>query len=216
VDRIVIFDNGSTDGSVEIIQSHPKVQGYHFDTAGRIRDDIYLQIKNFAWKTSRRVADFVIVCAMDEFLYHPDIAGLLQSLLEDGYTITKPVGFEMVSDSLPKSDGMIYDEIRAGVPSEKFSKSILFSLNAIEEIGYLPGCHECNPTGSVRFYASDALKLLHYKHLSLDYVLTRTRMYRERLSDFNRNARLGYEYDFPDEAHQEEFLALKRQAHRVV
>lgn len=216
VDRIVIFDNGSTDDSVQLIERHPKVQGFSFDTAGRFRDDVHLQIKNWAWKTSRGVADFVIVCDMDEFLYHPDITGTLASMCREGYTIARPAGFEMISDSLPRPGRMIHEEIRDGVYSEKYSKCILFDPNAIDEMGYLPGCHDCRPSGSVRLYDSDALKLLHYKRLGLDYVLGRVRMYRERLSDFNRRAGLGYEYDFPDEAHREEFFALKQQARRVI
>ena len=57
------------------------------------------------WKRSRKKADWVIICSMDEHLYHPDLLGYLKQCQEAGITAILPAeGYQMVSDSFPDSD----------------------------------------------------------------------------------------------------------------
>ena len=72
-DKLFIYDNFSTDLSSDICKNNAKVEFLNFETGGEIRDDIYLTIKNNVWKRSRGEADFVIVCDVDEFLYHDNL-----------------------------------------------------------------------------------------------------------------------------------------------
>ncbi len=74
-DKIILYDHESDDNSLDLLSDNVEVKTY--STGGEIRDDIWIDIKNNCWKTSRGEADFVIVCDMDEFLYHPNMRDFL-------------------------------------------------------------------------------------------------------------------------------------------
>src|SRR6185503_2039717 len=83
VQRYVIFDDGSTDGSLDLLQGHPKVELRRFyrrdcDSFTLSERDLF----NHCWKESRGFrggpqADFVIICDVDEHLVHRDLGGYL-------------------------------------------------------------------------------------------------------------------------------------------
>ena len=143
VDTFIIYDNGSTDESLQLLKSHPKTVVKSFDTNGFMDSGLTWKLKNSAWKSSRGKADFVIVCDMDELLYNPDPATWLRMLKKCSYTVVRPEGYQMVSEKLPPfSDEPITTVIRTGVMAfEKYSKTVLFDLGKIKEINFAMGCH---------------------------------------------------------------------------
>ena len=83
VDRYVIFDDGSTDGSIEILKAHPRVElrSWHRkypDTYG-ISQWSWL---NEVWKESRGQADWVVIVDIDEhlFVFAVSHAGIIRAL----------------------------------------------------------------------------------------------------------------------------------------
>lgn len=191
-DKIVVLDNESDDRSCAIINSYPNTEVRTYQSNNEIRDDIYLEIKNNIWKESRGIADWVIVCDTDEILYHPNLKVKLDELREDGISIIKPYGFDMFSESFPQKSIL---EIKNGIEDNRhLRKCIIFNPNLIEEINYKAGCHKCYPTGKIKFYRNNDFKLLHYKSLSLDYLLNRYEIFRKRLSSFNLENKLGKHY----------------------
>ena len=75
VQRYVVYDDGSTDGSLDILAAHPKVeirdQAAYRNPSSRIL--AALSLLETCWHESRGRADWVIVCDIDEHLYHPKI-----------------------------------------------------------------------------------------------------------------------------------------------
>ena len=184
---INIYDNFSTDKSRNIIMEYNNVSIIPYDSNNQIRDDIYLEIKNSCYKNSK--ADWVIVCDIDEFVYHPN---LLEALENSKATVIRPAGYEMFSENFPSGDSMIFDQIKTGIPYPNSSKTCLFKPDV--DINFTPGCHLSNPTGNVILDENSEIKLLHYKHLSRDYVIERYRNYVNRLSDINKKKKWGYHY----------------------
>jgi hypothetical protein len=70
VDRYIVYDDGSTDGSLDVLQRHPGVELRRFQ---RTRKDSFVlshqALHDQAWKESRGKADWVIVTALDEHLH---------------------------------------------------------------------------------------------------------------------------------------------------
>ncbi|MBN2485665.1 MAG: glycosyltransferase family 2 protein [Bacteroidales bacterium] len=193
-ENIFIYDNFSTDNSCRIASGNKNVHIRKFDTNNQIRDDIYLEIKNNCWKESN--ADLVIVCDMDEFLYHRNITRFLKRFKSLGYTIARPTAFDMFSQKVPIGEGHIYKEVTIGARNMFFDKMLLFDPRKIKETNYYPGCHYAIPEGEVKLYKNDnALKLLHFKYLGIDYVMNRHLIYRNRLSNINRQNQWGKEYE---------------------
>jgi len=201
VDAFYIYDNMSTDMTATLLARYEKVTVIPYDTGNTLNDSVNLEIKNTAWKRSRGKADFVIVCDMDELLYHRDMRSALHLLAKDGYTVATPHGYNMVSRSLPEFNGNqgITGLIRTGIDARQdYSKSILFSPE-LEDINFTPGGHKCSPKGRVKLFASDHLKLLHYKYVDRDHVMAKMQIYKNRLSDINRKHGWGHHYEQPVE-----------------
>ena len=196
VDKFTIYDNYSDDSSDVIIKQHPNAVVKKFSMDGQINDRVYQAIKNNCWKQSRGKADYVIVCDMDEFLYHPDVEATLQRFSKAKVTLPTTEGYEMYSEAFPEYEkGMLLtDKVQLGVRSRWLDKSIFFDPHRIVDINFAIGAHRAEPTGIVRRNDGVPFKVLHYKHLGLDYLMERYRKLGERLSDYNRTNKFGTHY----------------------
>lgn len=193
-ERIVVFDNGSDDASPDIVRAHQTAELKSFDSSGESREDIEIDIKNNVWKQSRDVADFVIVCDVDELLFHPQLTKYLEDCRRRKITVPIPTGYQMVAARFPVTDGQIYDEVPSGLFDPRWSKHVLFAPEEIEEINYGPGCHEVNPVGRCWCEQEPQLKLLHYKFLGAEYLIDRYRELGARKSAHDRSHNYGHQY----------------------
>jgi glycosyltransferase involved in cell wall biosynthesis len=183
-DKIVVYDNQSTDRSRDIIRAFPNTDIRDFDSGGVIDEMLYLGIKNEAYKEEKGKADFVIVSDVDEFLYAPNVLSVLSGMKRRKETILTTQGVEMVSNSFPQDDGrQIWQTVEEGVLSWAFSKRVCFS----PEIGinYLAGAHKCCPSGRIRM-SNVFVYMLHFKWLGKEHVYDRYYAYRKRASDWNK------------------------------
>jgi len=219
VNNIIIYDNYSTDDTCNKILKFDKcaTQIIKYDTKNQIRDDIYLEIKNNCWKNSS--ADFVIVCDLDELLYHPQ---LLSFLKNTDYNLFKPVGYNMVSDFFPSDDIQVTEQIKTGALDKWSNKCVLFKPNETHEINYQMGCHSCNPISKTNLKLYDStqnnsqLKLLHYKNLTFKYRFEKHNAYQVRLSEFNKQNCFGYHYSENYDIQYNEYLALLKNSSVVI
>src|SRR2546421_8978260 len=103
VDRFMLYDDGSTDGTLEYLQRKSNVELRPFP---RTHPDSFVfsqqTLQNNCWKESRSTADWVIVTAIDEHLHHPSLMRYLASCKSAGITCVPAVGFQMVSKDFPQ------------------------------------------------------------------------------------------------------------------
>ena len=103
VDEYYIFDNNSSDNSLQILHSNPKVNVGTFN----VKKDSFLKeatyFYNHKWKQSRRNKNcaWVIICNIDEFLHHSNLVTYLRKCKQRGITILEPIGYDMVSPEFP-------------------------------------------------------------------------------------------------------------------
>lgn len=209
--HVYVFDNGSTDGSVEYLNEFGWISVMPFYSDG-LNDARYLDIKNNAWKISD--ADFVVVCDMDECLYHEDIMGVLQYMKDNNQSISPTAFLNTVSIDFHEkpADGTLYHEIdgvRISNNVKLGDKCLLFNPRMISEISYEPGAHICHPAGNVLLYDrqnEDPIMTVHIKNLSLNKTLERLHMYRSRLSDINKINKWGGHYEYSDDKVKKDFI----------
>lgn len=217
VDKFYIYDNRSTDSSPELIKGNKKAEMFVY-APEKIDDQALRDLKNRCWKKSRGKADYVIVCDMDEFLYHTDVQKMISTLSEGGYTVCCPQGYEMCSDVFPEYENgtKLTDLVKYGVKKAAYSKCVMFNPYKIININYYPGAHRCNPSGIVKMYEDPELKLLHYKLLGVDNVIERYAVLNSRLSE--DNIRKGYALHYRDDSSRirANFKKISEESVRVI
>ena len=214
VHRYIIFDEGSTDGSLDLLRGHPKVELRRF-----VRNDpdsfiiSELNLFNNCWKESRGFrgspcADWVIVCNIDEHLFHPNLGGYLSKCLEAGITAIPALGCQMLVKEFPQtSEHLCYTQTSA-LPDPTDCKLIVFSPTAIKDINFEVGGHATSPTGCVVVPARDELLLLNYRILGIDYTLERFAELRSRLGPSDNAQGWGFHYKWTRDDLQQMYATL--------
>jgi len=211
-EKIFIYDDSSTDDSLDILKGYSNVVIEKFENIGDSFVSNAQTFSNECWKTSRGKADWVIVCNIDEHLYHKDLVAYLQYCSTQGITAIPAQGYQMISEHFPIVDGRLCDSVLQGMPWEEMSKLLIFNPNAIEEINYEVGRHKALPTGAVTYPETTEVKLLHYKYLGLDYLITRHAELRTGLKSVDIEKRWGYQYLWNQDETVEEFNSVKERA----
>jgi glycosyltransferase involved in cell wall biosynthesis len=188
--NITIYDNMSTDNSVDIMNEYG-VNVISFDTGGRFEESVLMNIRNNCWKGSD--ADWVIVCDADELIYHENIIEILSST-HANHIVTE--GYEMMSETLPTTEGQIYEELKIGHFKPDYSKPCLFKPSEVTHINFAPGSHTAEPMGPNLIIINDSgIKLLHYKYLNIELLIEKYKHYRVRQSEeMKRNGWGNYQH----------------------
>ena len=216
VDRMVIYDDGSNDCSLELLAASPKVELRRFTGMGDSFVLSALAQYNHFWKESRGQSDWVIVCNLDEHFYHPRFRDYLEQCRRDQITIIKAKGYQMVSRKMPPPDAVLAEVIRSGVPWDRLDKTAIFNPDAIEEIHFGPGRHRCQPKGIVIYPPEIEVKMLHYKYLGMDYLIERSAELGTRMKAADRRLHYGHQYHRSQDAIRQEFQEMLHRATSVV
>jgi glycosyltransferase involved in cell wall biosynthesis len=213
VDRYVIFDDGSTDRSLAILADHPKVEIRRF-VRSHPRSFVLSEqaLSNQCWKESRGNAGWVIVTDLDEHLYHPGMREYLEACAAAGVTLIPALGFQMISEALPRGGEVLCDAFRYGAPWSQMMKPSIFNPAAIDEINFLQGRHIAEPTGTVRAPERDEVQLLHYKYVDPVQTHARHRELLSRLGKEDLDNNWGHKYSWSPEQLAKDWQDFAEQA----
>jgi Glycosyl transferase family 2 len=171
---VMIFDDQSTDGTADVARAEGATVlpvEHHDNEEVEYR---LLRIKNHAWKPYREQYDWVIVVDIDEYLYHEDgLSDVLHRSKERGTTLLVPTGYLMISYQPPNGPEPLFTQFRRGTHHQPSSKPCCFNPTQLIDINFGIGAHHAHPTGDVHRVEYPGLKLLHYHHLGLDWVMAR-------------------------------------------
>lgn len=223
VDHITVYDNGSTDQSIDICKSYgDKVTVIQYDSNNQIRDDIYLQIKNEAWKINP--SDWHIVVDCDEFLVVHEkyskkpqaLKNQLKTFKRKGNLLPRVIGVNVVSENIEKADEM-YDKMY--VLDQAFNKRCVFTPELAPI--FKTGCHNFSLNTqmnkkdlekAINNDECDPLFLIHYKYINVERVISRYKEMNARLSDYNKNNNYGTQYQKNEESIRATFKYMQRYA----
>jgi hypothetical protein len=215
VDRYIVYDDGSTDGSLDVLERHPGVEVRRFQRA--FKDSFVLShqaLHDQAWKESRGKADWVIVTALDEHLHVKgrSMPDYLADCARQGVTLVPALGYQMISDEYPDPGEWLCTSRTWGAPGSVMSKLSIFNPDALVETGFAAGRHHADPQGDLRLPARDELMLLHYKFLNFDRTLRRHRELSHGMLDVDVARGFGFHYHWSAERLQEEWARLRANA----
>ena len=145
--NITVYDNYSTDNSVEIAKSLGcTVVPWN---TNNITDEHKLRdLKNSCWKSVP--SGWIIMADMDEWLCITKED--LQKELDKGTTVITVKGYNMIGESQKEdiSDIDLHSIIK-GVRNTNEDKKLCFLREKIVDINYNCGAHNSNPAGEVRY-----------------------------------------------------------------
>lgn len=207
VDRFLILDDGSTDGTLEYLAARPDV-----DVRQLVRVDptswvlSAKAIYDHDWKRSCRDADWVVITNIDEHLHHQDMRRYLARLMEKGVTIAPALGYQMFSQSTPTPDALLWRDCPIGAPWAKMSKIGIFRPGKIEETSFAPGRHTVALRGDVALPHRDEIANLHYKYVwGLEATQSRHAVQKNRLGVLDQEKGWGHKYSWSLEELQRDF-----------
>lgn len=237
--KILIFDDGSTDRTLEILRDNAKVEirSLTGGEADKFDDRKLLKIKNEAWREySGCGIDYVIIVDMDEFVCSTDgstIGQFLFSLKQQcpKTAFFRATGFNMVDkndlnllarDEKEAATIALAQNVNVGFFDNLYCKTVIFNPNAIQNINYCFGAHYCFPKlyrGYVAYSQSDPpLLLCHFKYIfGEDQFVARRKLFGSRMSQFNRKRNMGAQYFKPtDDDNRNEYRSVKTRADLIV
>jgi glycosyltransferase involved in cell wall biosynthesis len=204
--QIVIFDNQSTDNTVNIALSNNCVV-IEWDTDNKIDDEKMRILKNNCWKNAP--TDWVLFCDPDELL---DInEDQLKNEELNNTTIIKSKAFNMVN----MEDNSDLQNIKYGIRAENYDKYYLFNKKYIKEINYNHGAHVAAPTGLVKL-SNNEYNLYHYKFISPEFNVQRHHYTLPRLSDLNKKMGWGSQWHKTDDQIIQEIIESRKLASKII
>jgi hypothetical protein len=188
VNRYFIWEDQSTDGTRELLQQNKKVTLLPVPQS-KIDDHFWVrQMFPQYRRHSMGRADYVFTADADEFIYHPNLIGLLEKKKQQGVDTFRCKGYTMVADAFPTTTGQIYEEIKMGVYDPWSCKRAIHSTKV--KLFYSPGRHfiksvERLDGGEVVDSDGSGILLLHYRFLGPEYFKARSARNMERMGERN-------------------------------
>ena len=167
--KITIYDNESTDNSVELAKSLGcSVISWN---SNNIMDEYKNgEIRNNCWKQITH--GWIIMADMDEFLCVTEDELLDEMKNETSMLNIKGINMFGESNTLDLSD-IDLQEIKKYKYHIPENKNLCFFREKIEEMNYGVGSHECNPVGNIK-YSSKIYYNKHMNWLGLNYIIDKT------------------------------------------
>ncbi len=179
-DRITIFDDGSTDGTLEILAQYPKVRVVHIKMDG-LDERALLELAHRTIAAHKDIDDVCMWPDMDEIIHCPNMRECISRYIASGYNVIRTMGVNMMGAPLPVDDGVsqLVDIYRTGVRAPVYSKPIIVTPDS----GVRWSCgkhalaneHELRVMPDYKYYEPQEwrIKLLHYRFLTPDYCRER-------------------------------------------
>jgi hypothetical protein len=196
VDRYFIYDDLSTDATLALLLSHPKVETRRFERSAESFVLSEQAFSNECWKQSRGQADWVIVTDIDEHLFHPDGRGYLARCSAEDVTLIPALGFQMISETQPSVGENLCWNYPIGAPWVQMMKLSVFNPDAIIEMNFAPGRHTADPAGRIKIPPKDEMLLFHYKYMGLAQTYLRHQQLRAGLGCRDLEEGWGHKYSW--------------------
>ena len=185
--KITIYDNYSTDNSVEIAKSLG-CEVIMWNTNNIIDDWKLRDLKNNCWKILEY--GWVFMIDMDEWVNITEDE--LKMEFNNGTTVLNIIGLDMIGESkLTDLSDINLHEIKKYVNNNEESKKLCFLREKIKDMNYECGAHKCYINGRIK-YSTKSYINKHMCNLGLTFYLNRILSRHNRSHKMRSNGLAGH------------------------
>ena len=214
-DHVVVFDNFSTDSSIELLSQHDWIEIRYFETEGQ-NDPYQKQLKEQAYLEYKNKYDIIIISDMDEVFYFNDFKAVSEAFIDGGYNVLATPIFSLCeAKEPPYSEGkllhqecsMFYKQRMNHMQGfEDISKLSIFNTKTTDKVQMSVGQHYVQTSPSMKIMLSNDGFCLHVdKGLGEDYFVSKRKKMGDNLSDVNLKGGLCVEYLKSEEESRKEY-----------
>lgn len=200
---VYVYDNGSTDGSIEYLKQYDWIDVRHFDSDGQ-NDIIQKTIKENAYAELKDKYDIIIISDMDEVFYFSDFKAVSKAFIDGGYSCMVTPIFSLCEDFKPPylENKLLHQQCHKFYRQkmnhmkgfEKVSKISIFNTKVADSITMSVGQHYVYTSNMRIMLANDAFCLHIDKGFGVDYKYKIRQKMNDNLSDTNRRGGMCVEY----------------------
>lgn len=212
VDKLVVYDNMSTDNSRELLSKYNFVEIRDYNTGGIYEDLDLIRMKNNVWKESiNSEYDWCIVCDFDECLYCKEaLKDVLAELDKKNISMISPTWCDLYFKSVPSyEETLLHKRCHNFMPqidNDNCCKFLIFNLHKVLETNYGVGGHHCDALKKGISLVTYQITLYHIKNLGIDYIVDRFQKLNARRSSLDKQ--IGYGSHWADQADREKFTQI--------
>lgn len=203
-DKVIVFDNHSTDSSVELLSKHDWIEVRTFDSDGQ-NDVIQKTIKEQSYLEFKDECDAIIISDMDETFYFDNFSGEVAKMIDGGYSclITpihslceefKPTPHE--KHYLHQLCHMFYKQRMNHMSGfDDFSKISIFNCKVVDRVAMSVGQHYVQTLPNMQIMLSIDGFCLHVdKGFGESYFIKKRQKMGANLSETNKRGGMCTEY----------------------
>ena len=196
-DKLIVYDNESTDNTVELLKQYPFVEVRTFSTGNRMDDETHSRLKsNTIMEFAGEENAWVYVGDFDEVLYYDgNFKEFIASMDASGCTYYNGQLINLVRREFPETDKLAHETAEIfNYFGDGGNKTTLIKADGLNGINHTPGAHIATvshrlDSKSINSVSSD-LKAFHLKFI--DYYSAINKMKNAVLRFSDRNKRCGY------------------------
>lgn len=203
-DHFIVYDNESTDNTVEMLKQYPFVEVRTYSTGGVFDEGAKMEVKingfkefsyngwikdgEHAWITMNdfdEVFYFTHSVSIREYLEGKKFKCFLEFLTRLGYNVCMEEIINLLSEEFPPKESFVHTHIKRCSFGDSYDwhKPNLFRIDNLRNFYLLKGSHKGHfeyDEGVHPFYGTKNIFAFHLKFLNTNYILERSKKYAER------------------------------------
>ena len=214
-DKVIVYDNYSTDSSVELLSKHDWIEIRKFESEGQ-NEFIQKQIKEDSFVELRNEFDIILLCDMDEVFYFNDFDKTLDDFISGGYDVLMTPIYSLCEDFKPDYvEGKLLHELCHKFYKQRmnhmtgfdnYSKLSIFNCKTVDKILMSVGQHYVQAYPNMKIMLSNDGFCLHIdKGFGLSYKWKKRQEMFKNLSKANKMNGFCVEYGQDYEALKKEY-----------